>query len=84
MVTLEELILDGLDADVIPPGTAVILRLREPLPPEQVTCIRAQVKAVAQELDIKIAVVSYGVDVYVVPQSTGAVNGTPEQEEIRR
>jgi hypothetical protein len=85
-MTLEELIRDGLDVEQIPPGTAVILHARHPLNADQLPALREQLSTVAHDLGVKIAVVSYDFDVLLVPDAHPllTVNGTPEEEEIRR
>lgn len=83
-MTLEELIRDGLDVEEIPPGTAVILHARRPLHPDELHTFGQQVGQVAEDLGIKLAVVSHEFDVLLVAPDHRTVNGVPVAEEIRR
>jgi hypothetical protein len=81
-MTLEDLIRDGLDVEVIPPGTAVLLRPREHLGSQVLLDrLRDQVAAVQDHLGVRIAVVSPDLDVILIPPG---VNGVPPEQEIQR
>lgn len=93
-MTLEDLIRDGLDVEQIPPGTAVILHARHPIPPDLMMSIADRIDAVSDRLGVKIAVVSYDFDVlfteaaavgrHIADDEPATPTGVPLGREVHR